>query len=124
MKFVLKKGIKSVNDPNFNNGCNLVWLHLSDEQRTLVNAMASVLSDRTYHEICHQLNGKKSEFDGADDGEVHMHTVYELTLQEKKAYAIKSALYRGIFGSVLTELKNVDEEALDEDDLDDLDDLE
>lgn len=117
MEFLLKKGIKSVID--FNNGCDYHWLHLSDEQRALVSAMSSVLSDRTYHELCHQLNGQKSEFDGVDDGEVHKNNMQNWTLQEKKAYAIKSALYRGIFGSVLTELKNVDEEA--EEALDDLD---
>lgn len=111
MKFVLKKdAVKSSNNPNVNNGCNFSWYNVGDEEWKIINMAASVLSDRAYHELCHQLNGKKSEFDGVDDGEVHKYNL--TTMQEKKAYTIRAALYRGIFGSTLAALRKKDEEKM------------
>ena len=71
-----------------------------------VNAIAERLTDDEYHELCHQLHGTKSEFDGDDDGEVHMDYV------DKKYYAVKSALYRGIFWATMSQLDELDESKL------------
>lgn len=68
-----------------------------------IDAMADKLTDEEYHELCHQLNGTKSEFDGDDDGEVHLEHV------DKKYYAVKSALYRGIFWATMSQLDELDE---------------
>lgn len=79
-----------------------------DRCNEFINAIADKLTDEEYHELCHQLNGTKSEFDGADDGEVHLEHV------DKKYYTVKSALYRGIFWSTLARLDSLDESKFDE----------
>lgn len=71
--------------------------------KEFIDAMADKLTDEEYHELCHQLNGTKSEFDGDDDGEVHLEHV------DKKYYAVKSALYRGIFWATMSQLDELDE---------------
>lgn len=73
-----------------------------------INAIAERLTDDEYHELCHQLHGTKSEFDGDDDGEVHLEHV------DKKYYTVKSALYRGIFWSTLARLDSLDTSKFDE----------
>lgn len=45
---------------------------LGDKQDKFIDALAAQLTDEEYHELCHQLHGTKSEFDGEDDGEVHL----------------------------------------------------
>lgn len=102
MKFRLEKGIPSVIRDN--NGCNDYWHpgHLTKEQQNMIRNMADAMSDTTYHEICHQLNGAKWEFDGEDDGEVH--NIGNKDPRFKREYALASAMYRGILGGVLHEL--------------------
>jgi hypothetical protein len=58
--------------------------------------------DLEYHELCHQLHGSKSEFDGADDGECH---VAGWSDEQKRWFTVKSALYRGIFWQTLNKLQ-------------------
>ena len=41
---------------------------LGDKQDKFIDALAAQLTDEEYHELCHQLHGTKSEFDGEDDG--------------------------------------------------------
>lgn len=66
-----------------------------------IELLAQSLSDVEYHELCHQLHGSKSEFDGADDGECHVAG----SEMQKRFYTVKSALYRGIFWQVMNELQ-------------------
>lgn len=66
----------------------------------MIDCLADQLTDLEYHELCHQLHGTKSEFDGPDDGECHL----ELPEAQKRAYTVKSALYRGIFWQTLNAL--------------------
>lgn len=67
-----------------------------------IELLAQSLSDLEYHELCHQLHGTKSEFDGLDDGECHVAGWSEL---QKRCFTVKSALYRGIFWQVMNELQ-------------------
>jgi hypothetical protein len=69
---------------------------------TKIELLGRSLSDLEYHELCHQLHGTKSEFDGADDGECH---VASWTEEQKRCFTVKSALYRGIFWQVMNELQ-------------------
>lgn len=117
MEFKLKKGITSVIKGN--NGCDMHWnpAHLTEEQWDMIRNMASAMSETTYHEICHQLNGTKMEFDGEDDGEAHTRNTDPYFRRE---YALASALYRGILGGVLSELgalKEDEEERKEEQEL-------
>lgn len=117
MEFKLKKGIPSVIKGN--NGCDGHWnpAHLTEEQWDMIRNMANAMSETTYHEICHQLNGTKMEFDGADDGEAHTRNSDPYFRRE---YALASAMYRGILGGVLSELgalKEDEEERKEEQEL-------
>lgn len=67
-----------------------------------IELLAHSLSDLEYHELCHQLHGTKSEFDGLDDGECH---VAGWSDDQKRCFTVKSALYRGIFWQVMNELQ-------------------
>lgn len=67
-----------------------------------IELLAHSLSDFEYHELCHQLNGAKSEFDGLDNGVCH---VAGWTEEQKRFFTVKSALYRGIFWQVMNELQ-------------------
>lgn len=67
-----------------------------------IELLAQSLSDLEYHGLCHQLHGSKSEFDGADDGECHVAGWSE---KQKRWFAVKSALYRGIFWQVMNVLQ-------------------
>lgn len=64
----------------------------------MVAALAAELTVEEYHELCHQLHGTKSEFDGADDGECHKENT------DKIRYTVYAALYRGIFWATLNAL--------------------
>lgn len=110
MEFKLKKGIPSVIKGN--NGCDGHWnpAHLTEEQWDMIRNMANAMSETTYHEICHQLNGTKMEFDGADDGEAHTRNSDPYFRRE---YALASAMYRGILGGVLSELGALKEDEED-----------
>lgn len=110
MKFKLKKGIPSVIKGN--NGCDMNWnpAHLTGEQWDMIRNMANAMSETTYHEICHQLNGSKMEFDGVDDGEAHTRNEDPYFRRE---YALASAMYRGILGGVLSELGALKEDEED-----------
>lgn len=121
MEFKLKKGIPSVIKGN--NGCDMHWhpAHLTEEQWNMIRNMADAMSDTTYHEICHQLNGAKMEFDGEDDGEAHTRNTDP---RFKREYALASAMYRGILGGVLCELgalKEAEEERKEEQELEEQD---
>ena len=67
-----------------------------------IELLAQSLSNEEYHELCHQLHGTKSEFDGLDDGECHVAGWSE---EQKRWFTVKSALYRGIFWQVMNELQ-------------------
>lgn len=67
----------------------------------MVAALADKLTAEEYHELCHQLHGTKSEFDGADDGECHTDHV------DKYRYTVNAALYRGIFWATLNALDSL-----------------
>ncbi len=121
MEFKLKKGIPSVIKGN--NGCDMHWnpSHLTEEQRDMIRNMANAMSETTYHEICHQLNGTKMEFNGEDDGEVH---IASKNLHFRREYVLASAMYRGILGGVLCELgalKEAEEERKEEQELEEQD---
>ena len=98
-KFKLKK-MPGILDPHDNDYWYLT--DLTNEQEKLLDAMADVLTDSSYHELCHQLNGLKYEFDGPDDGEVHINQFSSNpTKHDQKKYAIYAALYRGIFAKTI-----------------------
>lgn len=75
----------------------------SDSVLNMISCIAERLTDREYHELCHQLHGTKSEFDGPDDGECHL----ALATPQKRAYTVKSALYRGIFWQTINEVRKI-----------------
>ena len=68
--------------------------------------MAAQLTDEEYHELAHQLHGTKSEFDGEDDGEVHLDYADH---NYKKYYTVKASLYRGIFWRTIAQLDQFDQ---------------
>lgn len=70
----------------------------------MIDCIARRLTDREYHELCHQLHGTKSEFDGPDDGECHIEPLSQV---RKRAYTVKSALYRGIFWQTINEVQKI-----------------
>lgn len=74
----------------------------NDRSMSKIQLLAQSLSDLEYHELCHQLHGTKSEFDGLDDGECHVDGWPD---DQKRYFAVKSALYRGIFWRTLNELE-------------------
>lgn len=71
-------------------------------QRKMIASLAEALTDEEYHEICHQLYGTKEEFDKID-GEC------DKPQSEKKYFAVQSALYRGIFWQILSEMDKAKE---------------
>lgn len=94
MDFEIKKKFEQSLDPSADkaDGHSLAKIEL----------LAQSLSDEEYHELCHQLHGTKSEFDGLDDGECH---VAGWSDDQKRCFTVKSALYRGIFWQVMNELQ-------------------
>lgn len=111
MEFKLKKSIPSVIKGN--NGCDDYWNpeHLTEEQWDMMRNMANAMSETTYHEICHQLNGRQVViFDGVDDGEAH---TLNTDPYFRREYALVSAMYRGILGGVLSELGALKEDEED-----------
>ena len=56
-------------------------------QRKMISKLAEELTEREYHELCHQLHGTKEEFD-QEDGECSVP-------YNKYFYTVQSALYRG-----------------------------
>lgn len=79
---------------------------LGDKQDKFIDALAAQLTDEEYHELCHQLHGTKSEFDGDDDGEVHLDYADH---NYKKYYTVKASLYRGIFWRTIAQLDQFDQ---------------
>lgn len=67
-----------------------------------IQALTDNLDNETYHELCHQLNGTKAEFDVADDGEAHVSS-------NQKFYTVQSALYRGVFWRTLNRLDSLND---------------
>lgn len=67
-------------------------------QRKMISVLAEELTEREYHELCHQLHGSKLEFDTVD-GECDNNVPYG-----KYFYTVQSALYRGIFWETLERL--------------------
>lgn len=65
-------------------------------QRKMISKLAEELTEREYHELCHQLHGTKEEFD-QEDGECSVP-------YNKYFYTVQSALYRGIFWQTLERL--------------------
>lgn len=78
-----------------------------------IDALADILTDREYHELCHQLYGSKSEYDKVDgeyeDGSISMPL--------KKFHCVKDTLYRGVFWKTLAKLKKIDDEKYEDDDI-------
>lgn len=75
---------------------------------SMIQMLASELSDQDYHELCHQLHGSKSQFDEID-GECSVGS----SLQEKKRYTVYSALYRGIYWGTMKALDDLDLEKME-----------
>ena len=71
-------------------------------QRKMIASLAEALTDEEYHEICHQLFGTKDEFNQVDGD-------CDKREDEKKFYAVQSALYRGIFWQILSEMDKAKE---------------
>lgn len=67
-------------------------------QRKMIQYLADELTEREYHELCHQLHGTKAEFDEVD-GECD-----KPTQEQRYYYTTQSALYRGIFWQTLERL--------------------
>lgn len=65
-----------------------------------IEALASVLTEEEYHELAHQLNGTKSEYD-LIDGELENGS---LPMVGKKFRVVKDSLYRGIFWQTVNKL--------------------
>lgn len=76
----------------------------------IINAIADVLTDEEYHEICHQLHGTKSEYNGLDDGLYHNSD----DLLTGKRHAVRDSLYRGVFAATMNELELLKEQEEDE----------
>lgn len=72
-------------------------------QRKMIASLAEALTDEEYHEICHQLFGTKDEFNQVDGD-------CDKQEDEKKFYAVQSALYRGIFWQTLAQIDFVKEQ--------------
>ena len=72
-------------------------------QRKMIASLAEALTDEEYHEICHQLFGTKAEFNQVDGD-------CDKQEDEKKFYAVQSALYRGIFWQTLAQIDFVKEQ--------------
>lgn len=72
------------------------YIDIHEFDSEMIDAMAEVLTDEQYHELCHQLHGSKAEFDEVD-GECSLK-------RRKKAYTVLSALSRGIFWQTLKAL--------------------
>lgn len=91
MKFLLDYKVKS-------SGLDDSWKSLPD----VVSKLAEGLTEEQYHELCHQLNGTKAEYDGKDDGEYHS----RFTSTENRNFRVFSdSLYRGIFARTLEALR-------------------
>ena len=74
----------------------------------MIDAMAQVLTEEQYHELCHQLHGIKAEFDLVD-GECEPNRD-NMTKEDRYRYAIKSAISRGIFWDTLKKLADIEED--------------
>lgn len=72
----------------------------------IIGVIADSIDDEVYHALAHQMHGTKEEFNGVDDGEAHVKG-------DRKYFTVKSALYRGIFWDVLSQLDYRDEEELE-----------
>lgn len=92
MEFQLKEKLPQTVDMSANVAV------MGKHAKEMVAELADKLTVEEYHELCHQLHGTKSEFDGADDGECHADHV------DKYRYTVNAALYRGIFWSTLNAL--------------------
>ena len=78
------------------------YIDIHEFDSDMIEAMAGVLTEEQYHELCHQLYGTKSEFDEID-GECSIEG-------RKKVYTVLSALSRGVFWNTLKALKEDSEE--------------
>ncbi len=96
MKFILPND--TINDSN-SNGYDYNWN--SSYLNKFINAMAKVLTNQEYHELCHQLYLVKSEYNEKDDGELHESG---WSLLDKKRKVIADSLYCGIFSAAMSEL--------------------
>lgn len=76
--------------------------YVYDLDDVMIGAMAKVLTDEEYHELCHQLHGTKSEFDEVD-GECEPDS-RNMTMEDRYRFTIKSAISRGIFWGTLKRL--------------------
>lgn len=101
MKFIIEEKLPT-------NPINYAWLDVDDK---FFQALANKLTDEEYHELCHQLNGTKAEYDGIDDGECHREEApSKMSLQRKKFWAVKDSLYRGVFEVTMARLAYLREE--------------
>lgn len=81
--------------------------YIYDLDDRMIDAMAQVLTEEQYHELCHQLYKTKVEFDLVD-GECEPDS--NMTKEERYRYTIKSAISRGIFWDTLKKLADIEEE--------------
>lgn len=100
MKFIIDEKLPT-------NGINYAWLDVDDK---FFQALANKLTDEEYHELCHQLNGTKAEYDGVDDGEYHEDSSSKMALKRKKFWAVKDSLYRGVFEVTMARLAYLKEQ--------------
>lgn len=90
MDFLLDYKVKSA-------GLNDSWKSIPAE----VEKLSKGLTEEVYHELCHQMNGQKAEYDGQDDGEYHGSYT---SIEDRNFRVFSDSLYRGIYARTLEAL--------------------